>query len=130
MVLIRPDTVAELGLPIFELKEPEEVDIAISFSKAGIERKKKSLVQYVKIRPFSSDSVFHSRLVHAVICPGLCMPLIFGLPFLEINDVICDHKNHACLVRDKNLNYNLLQPIKRQDPPPTQIGPSRPIVTK
>ena len=116
MVLIRPDIVAELGLPIFELKEPEEVDVAISFSKAGIERKKKSLVQYVKIRLFSSDSVFHSRLVHAVICPGLCMPIIFGLPFLEINDVICDHKNRACLVRDKNLNYNLLQPIKRQDP--------------
>jgi hypothetical protein len=122
MVLIRPDTVAELGLPIFELKNPEEVDVAISFSKVGIERKKHSLVQYVKIRPFSSDSVFHSRLVHAVICPGLCMPIIFGLPFLEINDVICDHKNRTCLVKDNNLNYNLLQPIKRQDPPPPKLG--------
>jgi hypothetical protein len=96
MVLIRPDVVEELGLPVFALKEPENVDVAISFSKTGIERKNHSLVHYVKLRAFSSDSVFQSRVVHAVICPGLCMPVIFGLPFLEINDIICDHKNRAC----------------------------------
>jgi hypothetical protein len=36
MVLIRPDVVSELGLPIFSLEQPEEVDVAISFSKAGV----------------------------------------------------------------------------------------------
>jgi RNase H-like domain found in reverse transcriptase/Reverse transcriptase (RNA-dependent DNA polymerase)/Integrase zinc binding domain len=121
MVLIRPDIVEELGLPILALKEPETVDVAISFSKTGIERKKHSLVHYVKLRAFSSDSVFQSHVVHAVICPGLCMPIIFGLPFLEINDIICDHKNRTCIVRDKNINYNLLQPIERQEPPPPKL---------
>ena len=117
MVLICPDIIAELGLPIFNLHEPEQVDVAISFSKAGIEWKKHLLVQYCKVCPFSSDSIFHSRLVHTVICPGLCMPIIFGLPFLEINDIICDHKWQACIVQDKKLNYNLLAPVKRQQPP-------------
>ena len=51
MVLIRPDVVEELGPPIFALKEPETVDVAISFSKASVTRKKHSLVHYVKIRP-------------------------------------------------------------------------------
>ena len=121
MVLIHPDVIKELGLPIFALKEPEIVDVAISFSKSGITRKKHSLVHYVKLRPSSSDSIFHSRLVHAVICPGLCMPVILGLPFLEVNDILCDHKHRACIVRDKNLNYNLLKPVHRQDSPAPKL---------
>ena len=44
------------------------------------------------------------------------MPVIFGLPFLEINDIVSDHKNCACIVRNKNINYNLLKPVQRQDP--------------
>ena len=122
MVLIRPDIVEELGLPIFALKEPENVNVAISFSKTdGIQRQNHSLVHYVKLRPFSSDSVFQSRVVHAVICPGLCMPVIFGLPFLEVNDIICDHKHRSCIVRDKNINYNLLNPVKRTEPSPRKL---------
>ena len=92
MVLICPEVTKELSLSIFALDQPEEVDIAILFSKSsGITCQKHSLVQYVKICPFSPDSIFHSCTIHAVICPGLCMPIIFGLPFLKINDVVCDH---------------------------------------
>ena len=42
--------------------------------------------------------------------------LNFGLPFLELDNVICDHKQPACIVKDKNLNYNLLTPHTRQEP--------------
>ena len=49
------------------------------------------------------------------------MPIIFGLPFLEINDILCDHKNRACIVRDKDLNYNLLKPLERKEPPPPKL---------
>ena len=115
MVLIQLDVVAELGLPVFTLDKPELVDVAISFSKGNITRNKHSLVQYCEIQPYSPDSVFHSKLIHAVICPGLCMPLIFGLLFLELNDVVCDHKKCACILCNKNLNYNLLTPVKRQE---------------
>ena len=92
MVLIRPDIVHQLGLDVFTLDQPEQVNVTISFPKTGIICNNQSLVQYVKIHSFSKDSVFHSCLLHAVVCLGLCMPLIFGLPFLELNDVICDHK--------------------------------------
>ena len=61
MVLIQPNVVEELGLPVFSLDQPEDVDVAILFSKAGITHKKHSLVHYVKIHPFSGDSTFHSQ---------------------------------------------------------------------
>ena len=121
MVLIWPDVVEQLGLPIFSLDQPEEVDVAISFSKAGITHEKCSLVHYVKICPFSSDSVFHSWLILAVVCLGLCMPFIFGLPFLELNDVVCDHKRWLCIVQHKNFNYNFLDPVKRQELCPPKL---------
>ena len=38
MVLIRPDLVEELGLPILALENPENVNVAISFSKNGVLR--------------------------------------------------------------------------------------------
>ena len=120
MVLIHPNIIMELGLPIFNLEQTENVDVAISFSKTGITQKKHSLKKYCKIRPFSPNSIFHLKLVHAVICPQLCMPLIFRLPFLEINDVICDHKWCACIVWDKKLNYNLLAPKKKLETPPPE----------
>ena len=83
--------------------------------------KKHSLVHYVKLRPSSSDSIFQSHLVHAVICPRLCMPVILGLPFLEVNDILCDHKHRACIVQDKNLNYNLLKPVQQRDSPAPKL---------
>ena len=52
MVLIRPDLVNELGLPIFALKEPEVVDVAIFFSRSGIARKKHSLYNVLNSVPF------------------------------------------------------------------------------
>jgi hypothetical protein len=58
MVLIQPDIVKELGLPVFTLEQPEKVDVAISFSKSGIARKKHFLVQYVKLHPCSPDYIF------------------------------------------------------------------------
>jgi hypothetical protein len=130
MVLIHPNLVEQLGLQIFTLKQPEEVDVAISFLKTGIAYKRNSLVNYVKLHPYSHDSICHSHQLHAVICPGLCMPLIFGLPFLELNDVTCDHKNNECIVQDKNLNYNLLKPIMRQPTPPPKTQTTRTAIAR
>ena len=90
MVLIQPELVAKLKLCIFQLCKPEIVNVAISTTT-----KKITLSSYVKI----------SHTIFAVIAPGLCMPIIFGLPFLEINSIVCDHKEWACI--DKKTNYNL-----------------------
>ena len=88
MVLICPELVAKMNLHIFPLHKPEVVDVAISTTT----KKEITLSSYIKICATSLDGQWTSRTVYAVIAPELCMPIIFGLPFLEINSIVCDHK--------------------------------------
>ena len=104
MVLIRPDTVKKLGLPSFPLPEPEEVDVAISSSHST----KKILSHFVKFKATSLDGLWTSRTIIAIIAPGLCMPIVFGLPFLEFNGIVTDHSSRSCI--HKNSGYNLINP--------------------
>ena len=101
MVLIWPELVAKLNLHIFPLHKPETVDVAISTTT----KKEIMLSSYVKIRTTSLDGQWTSHTVYAVIAPGLCMPILYGLPFLELNSIVCDHKEQACI--DKKTNYTL-----------------------
>ena len=105
MVLIRPDIVKQLGLPCFPLPEPEEIDVAISSSQST----KKILSHFVKFKATSLDGLWTSRTVIAIVAPGLCMPVIFGLPFLEFNSIISDHSSRACI--HKKSGYNLINPV-------------------
>jgi len=68
------------------------------------------------------DNAWTSRTVHALIAPGLCMPLILGLPFLIHNDIVTDHAARSCI--DKKTGYNLLHPQKivPPRPPPMRIA--------
>ena len=54
-------------------------------------------------------AVWTSKSVTALIAPGLCVPVILGLPFLIHNCIVTDHAAHTCI--DKNLNYDLLNPL-------------------
>ena len=112
MVLIRPETVKQLGLPSFPLPHPEEVDVAISSSSST----KKVLSHFVKFKATSRDGLWTSRTVYAIIAPGLCMPIIFGLPFLEFNGIISDHSLRSCI--HKKTGYNLINPVIPLPPPP------------
>ena len=105
MVLIHPETVKQLGLPTFPLPHPKDVDVAISSSAST----KKTLSHFVKFKATSLDGIWTSRTVYAIIAPGLCMPIIFGLPFLEFNGIISDHSHHACI--HKKTGYNLINPV-------------------
>jgi len=115
IVLIRPDVVDELGLTRHLLEEPELVDVAID---DGQKKTKKALTEYVKLSVTSVDNAWTSRTVHALIAPGLCMPVILGLPFLIHNHIVTDHAARSCI--DKKTGYNLLHPatIKPPRPPP------------
>ena len=104
MVLVHPKTVEKLGLPIFPLPHPEQIDVAISSSKST----KQLLSHYVKFKATSLDGLWTSRTIRAIIAPNLCMPIIFGLPFLEHNGIISDHRSRACI--HKNTGYNLINP--------------------
>lgn len=105
MVLIRPETVKKLGLPSYPLPQPETVDVAISSSTTT----KKTLSHFVKFKATSLDGLWTSRTVYAIIAPGLCMPIIFGLPFLEFNGIVADHALRTCI--HKNSGYNLINPV-------------------
>jgi len=118
VVLIRPEVVEELGLERHLLPVPEPVDVAITDGK---KKAKKLLSHYVKLSVTSTDNAWTSKTVHALIAPGLCMPLILGLPFLIHNDIVTDHAARSCI--DKKTDYNLLHPSKivPPRPPPMRI---------
>lgn len=114
IVLIRPELVEQLQLPVYTLETPEEVDIAIDTSCK--KKKKQILSSFVILRVTSTDQTFVAKPVRALITPGLCMPVILGLPWLEHNRIVCDHADRACIVKD--LNYDLLHPPLIAPPKP------------
>ena len=115
MVLIRPETCSQLGLELFPLPKPELIDIAISSSTSV----PKTLSHFVKIKVTSLDGQWTSCTIFAIIAPGLCMPIILGLPFLIHNSIICDHEQRSCF--HKKTGYNLLHPTPVLPPSPPKI---------
>jgi hypothetical protein len=116
LVLIRPEVVDALQLERHPLKIPETVSVAISKSK---KKEKMTLHHFVKLSVTSLDNAWTSKTVHAIIAPGLCMPVILGLPFLIHNDIVTDHKARSCI--DKKTGYNLLNPAPILPPPPPRM---------
>ena len=74
-----------------------------TFSK---EKKKIELYFYVKVSLTSLDSTWTSCSVKAIITPGLCATIIFGLPWLEDNNIVTDHSAYTWI--DKKNDYDLL----------------------
>jgi len=103
LVLIHPELVDQLGLKKYCLHQPEPVNVAFS-----TEKKQTKLDHYVKLSLLSLDSAWTSHLVKAIITPGLCLPIILGLPWLECNSIVIDHA--ACTCIDKIKSYDLLNP--------------------
>ena len=114
IVLIRPQLVEQLQLPVYRLNQPEEVDVAIDSSCK--KKEKQILSSFVILRVTSLDHTFVAKPVRALITPGLCMPVILGLPWLEHNKIVCDHADRACIVKD--LDYDLLHPPQVTLPKP------------
>ena len=77
------------------------------------------LYKYVRLLLTSLDAIWTSKTVKALITPGLCMPVILGLPFLIHNHVVTDHACRTCI--DKTLNYDLLNPDPVSPPPPQKL---------
>ena len=113
LILIHPEVVDTLQLERHLLKVPETVSIAISKTKKKV---KMTLHHYVKFVVTSIDNAWTSKTVHAIIAPGLCMPVILGLLFLTHNDIVTNHKERSCI--DKKTGYNLMNPTPVVPPPP------------
>ena len=79
-----------------------------------------TLHHFVKLLVISLNNVCTSKTVHAIITPGLCMPVILGLPFLIHNNIVTDHKACSCIDKKKT-GYNLLNPAPILPPLPPHM---------
>ena len=109
MVLIHPDVATRLALPKFPLSNPKQVNVAMVTSQ-----KIEKLTHYITLEPSSLDGLFSSHPLHAVIAPGLCMPIILGLPFLTVNKIICNYVARQCMATENEPPYNLLSKSRNQ----------------
>ena len=121
MVLIFPDIATHLALPKLPLTNPEHVNVAM-----GAPNQLDMLTHYVIIEPSSLNRLFISHPVHTVIAPGLCMPLILGLPFLVTNKVICNYVERTCIATENIPQYNLL--LKTKTMPRLHINADTPDI--
>ncbi len=86
LVLICPDLVTQLRLPVHKLPTPEQIAVVVDATAQC-----NTITHYVMIQPTSLDKQFLSQPLCAVITPGLCIPLILGLPFLTTNEIVCNY---------------------------------------
>ena len=96
------------------MPKPELVDVAFNNQKSKTE-----LYYYVKLSLTSLDCTWTSLSVKAIITPGLCVPIILGLPWLAHNSIITDHSARTCI--DKKTSYDLLNPVPVVPPPPPKL---------
>ena len=119
LVLIHPELVAGLGLKRYRFQVPEIINIALKNSDA---KQKCKFFNYIKISFTSLDSLWTSHKAKAIIAPGLCAPIILGLPFLQHSSIVTDHANCSCI--DKKTNYDLVNPPPCLPPSPPQASPT------
>ena len=112
LVLICPEVANELHLQCHPLKKPEIVSVAI---EDGKKKKKMTLYHYVKFTVMSTDNVWTSKVIHTLVAPRLCMPIILELLFLIHNNIVTNHAEHSCV--DKKTGYNFLN-LRPVSPPP------------
>lgn len=103
MVLIRPNLVTRLNSASHPLEKAEQVNVTL-----GSADQITQLTHFVIISLSSLDLCFRLKPLHAIIAPGLCMPIILGLPFLCINRIVCNYTERTCLVTTMIPQYNLL----------------------
>ena len=101
MVLIRPEVVADLALPIHRLRSPILMSLAVGDGTDITE-----LHSFVTLSLSSLNNAWTSRTVRAVIAPGLCTNMLLGLPFLEHNHIVIDHSLRTAI--HKPSNFDLL----------------------
>jgi hypothetical protein len=112
-VLIRDSFVTEIGLRCQKLPEPFSAELAMENNGRKVMIQ---FTEYVKVQLHDPSAYWSSKTVHAIIAPGLCAPMILGLPFLAHNNIVVDAS--ARTVIDKNSNFDLLNPTAPPAPKP------------
>lgn len=105
-VLIRDDFVNSLALRHRKLPKPETVELAM---QSGGKKVFVELTHWVKLKLHDPSNFWSACTVRAIVTPGLCAPIVLGLPFLVHNNIVVDHA--ARTVIDKISNFDLLNPV-------------------
>ena len=114
-VLIRPETVADLGLKIFKLHTLQTASIAIDSQHHTFH-----LANYVILSLSLLNNAWTSCPIRTLITADLCVNILLGLPFLKHNKIVIDHDADTAIAKDSNfdlLNENSF--ILPKKPPPS-----------
>ena len=106
VVLIDLSLVKSLCLCCFCLPKP--ISVTAALQEGGV--KAKELYEYVKLSVSSTNNAWTLNTFIAVLTPNLCVPLLLGSLFLELNHIVMDFKAGTTI--DKLCGYDLLNPPK------------------
>jgi hypothetical protein len=112
-VLISEEYVCKLGLRRKCLLKPYTAELAMENNGQKVEVE---FSEYVKLQLHDPSSYWSLKTARAIVAPGLCSPMILGLPFLSHNDIVVDAS--ARTVIDKKCGFDLLHPVAPAPPPP------------
>ncbi|KAL6310447.1 hypothetical protein BKA93DRAFT_820868 [Sparassis latifolia] len=102
-VLIHDDYVRQLSLRWHKLPVPKFIEMAMADGDKKVVIK---LSEYIRLSLHDPSSHWSARTVHAIIAPGLCSPVILGLPFLSHNCIVIDHELRTTV--NKDTSFDLL----------------------
>ena len=123
LILIRPETVADLGLKIRKLHSTQRATLAINSQHQTFH-----LADYVILTLSSLNNAWTSRPVRALIASDLCVNILLGLPFLKHNKIVIDHDcdtainkdtgfdllNESAFIQHKKKSYSQLSPKQKR----------------
>ncbi|KAF8231905.1 hypothetical protein L208DRAFT_1274899, partial [Tricholoma matsutake] len=89
--------------PLFKL-----LSVSGAFTKKNDARTPLILTHYCRLSIMSQDSLWHSHVLNAIICPGLHTDLIHGLDFLMKNKIVVDAELRTVIAKEPG--YDLLNP--------------------
>ena len=92
LVLIRPEVIMDLGLPVQKLKKPFPVSLALNGKETAT-----TLDNCVTLSISALNNAWSSHSVTAIIAPHLCTNILLGLPFLAHNKIVIDHNAHTVI---------------------------------
>ena len=115
IVLISPEIVEMLGLEKKCLWKPQLINVAMK------DKKKKNLEpvllsEYVSLSLSTLDNSWTSKIMNAVIAPGLCTNILLGLPFLVHNRIVVDHEVPSTSVKDTLIDLLNFVPMPKVIP--------------
>jgi hypothetical protein len=85
-VLIDEGLVSNLGLKRRRLPSPQRARLAMGEGEV-------EFTEWIKLRVFSEDRQWTSRVVRAIVTPKLAYPVLLGGPFLKSNKIVVDHED-------------------------------------